>query len=61
MGDSEKSSTPILLHAPYEDFGIALLRVVEKLIDGQSPEQRVKLWQNWIDFWQPFVNLLIKK
>ena len=51
----------IAAHGPYEDLGIAMLRVIEKLIDGQSPDQRVKLWQNWIDFWQPFVDLISGK
>jgi hypothetical protein len=50
----------VSVHGPYEEFGIALLRVVEKLIDGQTPEQKAKLWQNWIDFWQPFINLILK-
>lgn len=48
------------VHGPYEDLGIAACKVIEKLIDGQSPEQRIKIWQNWIDFWQPAINAMIK-
>lgn len=51
------SPTPAA-HGPYEDFGIALLRVIEKLIDGQSPEQKQKLWQDWIEFWRPVIDLM---
>ena len=45
------------VHGPYEDAIIAGFHLLEKLIDGQSPEQRVKIWQNWIDFWQPFLEI----
>jgi hypothetical protein len=46
-------------HGPYEDLGIKALEVIEKVIDGQSAEQKVKLWGNWIDFWQPAVEAAI--
>lgn len=58
------AETQLVISTPADaafQFGTQLLRVVEKLIDGQSPEQKVKLWQNWIDFWQPIVDLMVGK
>jgi hypothetical protein len=49
--------TSTALHGPYEDAIIAGFKVMEKLIDGQTVEQKAKLWQNWIDFWQPFMEI----
>lgn len=45
----------VAAHGPYEDAIIEGFRVIEKLIDGQSPQQKVEIWQGWIDFWKsPF-------
>lgn len=46
------------VHGPYEDLIIEGLKVLEKLIDGQTPEQKAQLWQNWIDFWKPLIDAL---
>jgi hypothetical protein len=40
------------VHGPYEDAIIEGFKVVEKLIDGQTPEQKAAIWQGWIDFWK---------
>jgi hypothetical protein len=54
------STTPInaAIHGPYEDLAIKALEVVEKLIDGQTPEQRAQIWQNWINFWKPLMDVI---
>lgn len=44
--------TQVAIHAPYEDAIIEGFKLVEKLIDGQSPAQRIEIWQGWIDFWK---------
>lgn len=49
--------TTVAAHGPYEDLAIKGLDLIEKLIDGQTPEQKAKIWQNWIDFWQPLLAL----
>jgi hypothetical protein len=46
-----------VLHGPYEDAIIAGFKVMEKLIDGQTAEQKAQLWANWITFWQPFMEI----
>ena len=51
------TSLNAVLHGPYEDAIIAGFQVMEKLIDGQTPEQKAQLWANWITFWQPFMVL----
>jgi hypothetical protein len=45
------------IHGPYEDLAIAGIQLIDKLVDGMSPEQKAKVWQNWIDFWQPLLEL----
>lgn len=45
------------VHGPYEDLAIEGLRLIEKLIDGQTPEQKAQIWQNWIDFWKPLLEI----
>ena len=45
----------LAVHGPYEDLAIAGLNFLTELVKGMSPEQRVLVWQNWIDFWQPLV------
>lgn len=45
------------VHGPYEDLAIKGLEVVLELIKGQTPEQKAKIWQNWIDFWQPLMDI----
>lgn len=45
------------VHGPYEDLAIAGIQLIEKLIDGQTPEQKAKIWQSWIDFWQPLMEI----
>jgi hypothetical protein len=45
------------VHGPYEDLAIAGFLLIGKLIDGQTPDQKAKIWQNWIDFWQPLLEL----
>jgi hypothetical protein len=53
------TSNPIqaALHGPYEDAIIAGFSLLEKLIDGQTADQKAKIWSDWIAFWQPFVDL----
>ena len=45
------------VHGPYEDLAIAGIQLIEKLIDGMSAQQKQEVWQNWIDFWKPLVEL----
>ncbi len=45
------------IHGPYEDLAIMGLNVVLELIKGQTPEQKAAIWQGWIDFWKPLVEL----
>jgi hypothetical protein len=45
---------------PGEAFLVALCELLGKLIDGQSPEVRDKLWQQWMAFWQPAIDLLTR-
>ena len=54
--------TPIkaAIHGPYEDAIIAGFALIGKLVDGQSPEQKIQIWQGWIDFWKPFNSLISK-
>ena len=40
------------IHGPYEDAMIAGFRFMEKLIDGQTAEQKAQAWQKWFDFWE---------
>jgi hypothetical protein len=40
------------------EFATALLRVIEKLIDGMTPEQKAQAWQQWFTFWEPVVKLM---
>lgn len=47
----------VSVHGPYEDLAIEGIRLIEKLIEGQTPEQKAKIWQNWIDFWQPLLDI----
>lgn len=51
------ASVQAAVHGPYEDLAIAGLHLIEKLIDGMSADQKQKVWQNWIDFWQPLLDL----
>jgi hypothetical protein len=48
------------MHGPYEDMVIAAFVLIGKLVDGQTPEQKAKIWQDWITFWAPFVSLMAK-
>jgi hypothetical protein len=48
------------IHGPYEDMIIAAFTLIGKLIDGQTAEQKAKIWQDWITFWTPFVSLMNK-
>ena len=52
--------TTAAVHGPYEDAIIAGFTLVEKLIEGQSAEQKVIIWQGWIDFWKPFNGVINK-
>lgn len=54
------TQTSVSAHGPYEDAIIAGFTLVGKLIDGQSPEQKVIIWQGWIDFWKPFNSVINK-
>lgn len=45
------------IHGPYEDLGIEGLKVIQLLIEGMTPEQKATVWQNWINFWQPLMDL----
>jgi hypothetical protein len=45
------------VHGPYEDLAIEGLRLIEKLIDGQTPAQKALIWQQWIDFWKPLMEI----
>ena len=47
-------TTSVSVHGPYEDALIAGFSLIEKLIDGQSAEQKKEIWQGWIDFWKVF-------
>jgi hypothetical protein len=49
----------VVVHGPYEDLAIAALRVIEKIIEGQPPEIKAKLWEwfaedmkAWREFWK---------
>jgi hypothetical protein len=52
------ADTTVAAHGPYEDVAIALIGLAGKLIDGQTPEQKAKLWGDWIAFWAPLVKLM---
>lgn len=43
---------------PGEAFATELLRLFEKLIDGMTPAQKEKAWDQWFTFWQPLVDLI---
>jgi len=45
------------IHGPYEDLAIEGLRLIEKLIDGQTADQKATIWKQWIDFWNALANL----
>lgn len=50
---ADQPVTPVAaVHGPYEDLAIEGIRFMGKLIDGQSVEQKAKMWQQWIDFWE---------
>lgn len=54
----QSQSGPLVpVHGPYEDALIAWARVMEKLIDGQSPEVKAKLWEGWITFTSPLLTI----
>lgn len=47
------------VHGPYEDFAIALINLISKVIEGQPPEVRKQLWEwyiedvkAWREFWK---------
>jgi len=46
-----KGVTSLSVHGPYEDAIIEGFKLIEKLVDGQSPEQKAVIWQGWINFW----------
>ncbi len=48
----------VTIHGPYEDAIIELIRFFEKLIDGQSADQKIALWKNWIDVTQPLIDAI---
>ena len=39
---------------------LAALNLWGKAIDGQTAEQKAIMWQQWVDFTEPFHQLLIK-
>ena len=50
---------PATVHGPYEDFGIRLLDVIERAMDGQPQDVKEALWKmyvedvkEWRAFWQ---------
>ena len=53
MTDTTSTPAPIqaAIHGPYEDLAIEGIKLIEKMIDGQTVEQRNHIWQGWIDFW----------
>lgn len=51
------SPVPVNVHGPYEDLGIAGINLLIELIKGMTPEQKAQVWQNWINFWQPIIDL----
>lgn len=55
-GAGVATPTTVAAHGPYEDLAIEGIRLIEKLIDGMTAEQKAKVWQNWIDFWQPLLD-----
>jgi hypothetical protein len=47
--------------APYEGAIIAIVNLAMKAIEGQTPDQRARMWEihirnleNWISFWEKF-------
>lgn len=63
MSDTTPSGT--FVHGPYEDVALALIALISKAMDGQPPEVRKELWQNyvedvrgWRDFWKGIGSLL---
>lgn len=47
------------VHGPYEDFAIALINLISKVIEGQPPETKKQLWEwyiedvkAWREFWK---------
>jgi hypothetical protein len=53
---------------PGEALAIAIVNLIGKLADQQTPEQRMKLWdmyiqdtQNWRAFWAPLWELILPK
>ena len=53
MADSPVSPPPAIttsVHGPYEDLAIAAIGLVEKLIDSQTPEVKIKIWSDYLGF-----------
>jgi hypothetical protein len=55
---SENNSTfGVSVYGPYEQLAIKALDIVGKIIDGQSPEVKAKLWEGYIkdmEAWREF-------
>lgn len=60
MGSTSAAPVPITaaVHGPYEDLAIAGLSLMGKLIDGATVEQRQKMWEAWIEFWDHLAKLV---
>lgn len=52
------NSATAAVHGPYEDLAIEGLRVIEKLIDGQTADQKAQCWQQWINFWDRLATIV---
>jgi hypothetical protein len=50
---------PVAAHGPYEDFAIALINLISKIVDGQPPDVRAELWRMYVEdvkAWREFWN-----
>jgi hypothetical protein len=53
---SEPAAVPAV-HGQYEDLGIAIVNLIAKIVEGQSPEIRARLWEGYLkdmDAWRAF-------
>ena len=47
-------SVNVSVQGPYEAAIIEGFRLLEKIIDGQPPDVKATLWNNWLTATQPF-------
>lgn len=49
--------TTVTAHGPYEDLAIEIVKLIGKIVDGQTPEVKARLWDGYLkdmDAWRAF-------